>query len=293
MNLAPSEYVAICRSHAMRELLRVAERVAPSDVPIFLTGESGTGKEAVAHLIHNRSGRESLLRIDCAALDPRELEEAYGEARGATLLFRDICEMPGETQQALHCLLDEAEHAGAGENGSHPRIIAVTDAHLDEPPGSARLGGNLYYQLATVPLHLPPLRHRREDIMPLANRFLSHLALEAGRPVIGFTQAASDRLTGFDWPGNETQLQNVVQRGVLFCQTAIIDVPDLSIELPTRKPRGTETADLAFTLMQKLERTLITTMLRETAGNKVQTAKRLGIGRQTLYHKIHAYGIEA
>ncbi|MCX6904051.1 MAG: sigma 54-interacting transcriptional regulator [Verrucomicrobia bacterium] len=203
MNLALSEYVASCRSHSMRELLRVAERVAPSDVPVLLTGESGTGKEAMAHLIHNHSGRENFLRIDCAALDPRELEEAYGEARGATLLLRDICEMPCEAQQTLHWLLDEAERAGAGEDAGHPRIIAITDTNLDEPSGRARLGGNLYYRLATVPLHLPPLRQRREDIMPLANRFLSNLALEAGRPMSGFTQAASDRLTNFDWPGNE------------------------------------------------------------------------------------------
>ena len=279
-----------CHSHAMQELIRVAERAAPSEAPILLTGESGTGKEGMAHLIHKLSGREKLLKLECAALEPRGLEETYGEAWGSTLLLRDICELPDQTQQALHWLLGKAEHA-AGER-LHPRIIAITDETLDEAAGSGRLAGNLYYQLSTVPLQLPSLRHRREDIIPLANRFLSGLALEAGRPMTGFTQAASDLLAGYDWPGNLTQLQNVVQRGVLFCETALIDAADLQIEPPTRKRPEARPTATKLTLMQDAERNLLIDTLRQTHGNKVQTAARLGISRQTLYNKIRAYGIE-
>jgi DNA-binding NtrC family response regulator len=134
------------------------------------------------------------------------------------------------------------------------------------------------------------LRERREDIMPLANAFLRRFASQANRVISGFTAAASERLTGFDWPGNVRQLQNEVQRAVLLCEGDSVDASDLSVMKV--RTAGEDSQDTNFTLLEGVERNAIVQMLKETGGNKLETAKRLGIGRQTLYNKIKAYGIE-
>lgn len=126
--------------------------------------------------------------------------------------------------------------------------------------------------------------------MPLANAFLKRFVAQANRPIRGFTPAAVDRLTGFEWPGNVRQLQNEIQRAVLMCEGAEVDAPDLSFTVA--KPSDDEAMDTNFTLLEGVERNAIVQMLKETGGNKLETAKRLGIGRQTLYNKIKAYGIE-
>ena len=126
--------------------------------------------------------------------------------------------------------------------------------------------------------------------MPLANAFLKRFVAQANRPIRGFTTTAAERLTSFDWPGNVRQLQNEVQRAVLLCETNDIDASDLSISsVRSEAEHGTDTN---FTLLEGVERNAIVQMLRETGGNKLETAKRLGIGRQTLYNKIKAYGID-
>src|SRR6202012_2321442 len=144
--------------------------------------------------------------------------------------------------------------------------------------------------ISAISVHLPPLRERREDILPLANAFLKRFSAQADRPIRGFTPAAIERLTNFDWPGNVRQLQNEIQRAVLLCESNEIDSTDLSIT--SVKPEAEQTQDTNFTLLEGVERNAIVQMLKETGGTKLETAKRLGIGRQTLYNKIKAYGIE-
>jgi DNA-binding NtrC family response regulator len=149
---------------------------------------------------------------------------------------------------------------------------------------------DLYYRISAISVHLPALRDRREDIMPLANSFLKRFSAQANRPISGYTQSAVDRLTAFDWPGNVRQLQNEIQRAVLLSEGDFVDASDLSV---TRaKPEGAEAQDTNFTLLEGVERNAIIQMLKDTGGNKLEAAKRLGIGRQTLYNKIKAYGIE-
>jgi DNA-binding NtrC family response regulator len=148
----------------------------------------------------------------------------------------------------------------------------------------------LFYRISAISVYLPPLRERREDIMPLANAFLKRFASQANRVIKGFTQSAIERLTGFDWPGNVRQLQNEVQRAVLLCEGDEVDAADLSIT--KARTSDEESFDTNFTLLEGVERNAIVQMLKETGGNKLETAKRLGIGRQTLYNKIKAYGIE-
>ncbi|MGD0615516.1 MAG: sigma-54 dependent transcriptional regulator [Verrucomicrobiota bacterium] len=304
----------IFQSLVMQTVVRTVERVAPSDISILITGESGTGKEVIADLLHALSPRSKgkIIKINCAAL-PRELIESelfgsvkgaftgahtdreglFRQAEGGTLFLDEISEMPVDTQSKLLRVLQDQEVRPVGGKVSYKtncRIVAATNRRTEEAIKEGKLREDLFYRISAISVHLPPLRERREDIMPLANAFLKRFVAQANRPIRGFTTEAVDRITGFEWPGNVRQLQNEVQRAVLLCEGGEIDSTDLSI---TSAPTDTEAShDTNFTLLEGVERNAIVQMLRETGGNKLETAKRLGIGRQTLYNKIKAYGIE-
>jgi DNA-binding NtrC family response regulator len=170
------------------------------------------------------------------------------------------------------------------------RLVAATNRKPEEAIKDGKLREDLFYRISAISVHLPPLRERREDILPLANAFLKRFAAQANRVIKGFTPAAVERLTAFDWPGNVRQLQNEVQRAVLMSEGDMVDASDLSVMNPRTSGEGG--GDTNFTLLEGVERSAIIQMLKETGGNKLETAKRLGIGRQTLYNKIKAYGIE-
>jgi DNA-binding NtrC family response regulator len=304
----------IFRSAAMQDVVRTIERIAPSDVTVLITGESGTGKEVISDLLHALSPRSKnkIIKINCAAL-PRELieSELFGSVKGAftgahtdreglfrqseggTLLLDEISEMPIDTQSKLLRVLQDNEVRPVGGKVSYKtncRVIASTNRKPEDALKEGKLREDLYYRISAISVHLPPLRERREDIMPLANAFLKRFAAQANHVINGFTPAAIERLTAFDWPGNVRQLQNEVQRAVLLNEGNEVDVADLSI---TNAKSGTnEGHDTSFTLLEGVERNAIIQTLKETGGNKLETAKRLGIGRQTLYNKIKAYGIE-
>src|ERR1039458_3505868 len=303
----------IFQSTAMREVVRTIERIAPSDVAVLLTGESGTGKEVIADLLHAFSPRSKgkIIKINCAAL-PRELieSELFGSVKGAftgahtdreglfrqseggTLLLDEISEMPIDTQSKLLRVLQDQEVRPVGGKVSYKtncRVIASTNRKPEDALKDGKLREDLYYRISAISVHLPPLRERREDIMPLANSFLKRFAAQANHVISGFTPAAIERLTAFDWPGNVRQLQNEVQRAVLLNEGNEVDAADLSV---TNAKVGSTDTDTSFTLLEGVERNAIIQTLKETGGNKLETAKRLGIGRQTLYNKIKAYGIE-
>jgi DNA-binding NtrC family response regulator len=304
----------IFRSAVMHEVVRTVERIAPSDVSILITGESGTGKEVIADLIHTLSPRSKnrIVKINCAAL-PRELIESelfgsvkgaftgahsdreglFRQAEGGTLLLDEISEMAVDTQSKLLRVLQDQEVRPVGGKTSYKsncRVIATTNRKPEEAIKSAKLREDLYYRISAISIHLPPLRERREDIMPLANAFLKRFAAQANRDIRGFNLGAMERLTAFDWPGNVRQLQNEVQRAVLLVEGNEVDAADLSIA--SARAESSEGTDTSFTLLEGVERNAIIQMLEETGGNKLETAKRLGLGRQTLYNKIKAYGIE-
>jgi DNA-binding NtrC family response regulator len=309
---AVSTASAIFQCEAMKSVVRTVRRVAPSDVSILITGESGTGKEVIADLIHASSTRAAgpLIKINCAAL-PRELIESelfgsvkgaftgahsdreglFRQAEGGTLLLDELSEMPIDTQSKLLRVLQEKEVRPVGGRTSYKtdcRIIAATNRKPEDAIRDGKLREDLYYRISAVSVHLPPLRERREDILPLANAFLKRFSSQANRDITGFSPEAAERLRMFDWPGNVRQLQNEVQRAVLLCEEKVVDGSDLSITSVTNEANG----DTSFTLLEGVERNTIIQMLKETGGNKLETAKRLGIGRQTLYNKIKAYGIE-
>jgi DNA-binding NtrC family response regulator len=304
----------IFQSAAMQNVVRTVERVAPSDVAILITGESGSGKEVIADLIHAMSPRSKgrIIKINCAAL-PRELIESelfgsvkgaftgahsdreglFRQAEGGTLFLDEISEMPIDTQSKLLRVLQDQEVRPVGGKVSYKtncRLVAATNRRPEEAIRDGKLREDLFYRISAISVHLPPLRERREDIMPLANSFLKRFVAQANRPIRGFSPEATERLTGFEWPGNVRQLQNEIQRAVLLCESTVIDSTDLSIT--SVKPESEQSQDTNFTLLEGVERNAIVQMLKETGGNKLETAKRLGIGRQTLYNKIKAYGIE-
>ena len=304
----------VFQSGAMREVVRTVERIAPSDVAVLITGESGTGKEVIADLLHAFSPRSKgkIIKINCAAL-PRELIESelfgsvkgaftgahsdreglFRQAEGGPLFLDEISEMPVDTQSKLLRVLQDQEVRPVGGKTAYKtncRMVAATNRKPEDAIKDGKLREDLFYRISAISFYLPPLRERREDIMPLANAFLKRFASQANRGIKGFTASAVERLTGFDWPGNVRQLQNEVQRAVLLCEGDEVDATDLSVTKV--KMPGEESQDTNFTLLEGVERNAIIQMLKETGGNKLETAKRLGIGRQTLYNKIKAYGIE-
>jgi DNA-binding NtrC family response regulator len=304
----------IFQSPAMREVVRTIERIAPSDVTVLITGESGSGKEVIADLIHAFSPRSKgrIIKINCAAL-PRELieSELFGSVKGAftgahsdreglfrqaengTLFLDEISEMPIDTQSKLLRVLQDQEVRPVGGKAAYKtncRIVAATNRRPEEAIKDGKLREDLFYRISAISVHLPPLRERREDILPLANSFLKRFAAQANRLIKGFSLKAVERLTNFDWPGNVRQLQNEVQRAVLLSEGD--EVADTDLSITSARKDIESSGDTNFTLLEGVERNAIVQMLRDTGGNKVETAKRLGIGRQTLYNKIKAYGIE-
>ena len=304
----------VFQSPAMQNVVRTVERVAPADVTILITGESGTGKEVIADLIHNLSPRSKnkIVKVNCAAL-PRELIESelfgsvkgaftgahtdrdglFRQAEGGTLFLDEISELPIDTQSKLLRVLQDQKVRPVGGKTDYQtncRIIAATNRKPEDAIKDGKLREDLFYRISAISVYLPPLRERREDILPLANAFLKRFASQANRTLRGFTPAAAERLAGFDWPGNIRQLQNEIQRAVLLCEGPDVDASDLSVSEIRMVP--SEGHDTNFTLLEGVERNAIIQMLRETGGNKLETAKKLGIGRQTLYNKIKAYGIE-
>ena len=302
----------VFQSSMMKSVLRTIERIAPSDVSVLITGESGTGKEVVADLIHTLSRRNKgpFIKINCAAL-PRELIESelfgsvkgaftgaqgdreglFRQAEGGTLLLDELSEMPVDTQSKLLRVLQEKEVRPVGGRTSYKtdcRIIAATNRKVEDAIREGKLREDLYYRISAISIHLPPLRDRAEDVVPLANAFLKRYASQADRVMSGFSHEASERLRGCEWPGNVRQLQNEIQRAVLMCEGQMVEAHDLSIQ-ESAVTNGVNDENL--TLMEAMERKQIVEVLKETNGNKLETAKRLGIGRQTLYNKIKAYEI--
>ena len=284
----------IFRSASMQSVVRTVERVAAS-----------------VHTLSPRS-KNKIIKVNCAAL-PRELIESelfgsvkgaftgatsdreglFRQAEGGTLFLDEISEMPIDTQSKLLRVLQDQEVRPVGGKTSYKtncRILAATNRPPADAIKDGKLREDLYYRISAISVHLPPLRERRDDIMPLANSFLRRFAAQANRSLRGFSADAVERLTTFDWPGNIRQLQNEIQRAVLLCEGTDIKASDLSISYT--KSLSNPEQDTSFTLLEGVERNAIVQMLKETGGNKLETAKRLGIGRQTLYNKIKAYGIE-
>jgi two-component system, NtrC family, response regulator HydG len=295
-------------SPAMLRTLDLARRVARVDSTVLVTGESGVGKERIARFIHDESARTAgpFLAINCAAVPETLLEsELFGHARGSftgasqdraglfeaanggTLLLDEIGDVPPAMQVKLLRVLQEREVRRVGENRARTidvRVMAATNRDLLADVHGARFRQDLYYRLRVVEVVVPPLRTRREDILPLARQLLAGAAKRFGKKAAALTPDAANLLLRYAWPGNVRELENALERAVALVQSDRIGVDDLPPEVgsaPSASPAAGEVRPLA-----EVERDYIAAALRASGGNRAKAAERLGIGAATLYRKL-------
>jgi len=305
----------IARSAAMRNLIDLALRVAQADSTVLVSGESGTGKERVARLVHQASARAGgpFIAVNCGAITEALLEsELFGHARGAftgaqqdriglfeaanggTLLLDEVGEIPPAMQVRLLRVLQEREVRRVGESASRPidvRVIAATNKELPREIAEGRFRKDLYYRLHVVELAVPPLRRRREDILPLARHLLAGAASRLDRAAPGLSAMAADQLLNYAWPGNVRELENAMERAVVLARAGREGRAELE-DLPEEVRQAAPAPLLApVRSLEAVERDYILAVLQLNAGNQARTAEQLGIGTATLYRKLKSYGL--
>lgn len=307
----------IGNSAAIEKLLDLIARVAPSAATVLITGESGTGKELVAAALHNSSPRKNqpLIKVNCAALTETLLEsELFGHEKGAftgadrrregrftqadngTIFLDEIGETSAAMQAKLLRVLQEQEfqRVGGGETlRVDVRVLAATNRNLEDEVKNGRFREDLYYRLNVLSLPVPPLREHPEDIPLLVKFFLEKFTKKNRRQVAGITPGAMNLLINYPWPGNVRELENAIERGVILMRGDWLDEESLPLSLRHKpeKPETKQSATLPGSL-EEAEHQVIKNILRETAGNKSEAARRLNITRKTLLSKIQKYGIE-
>lgn len=308
---------AILTQHPkMRELLSLCDRIAMSDVPVFIEGESGTGKELFARYIHKRSlrSRGPFVAINCASLPETLFEsELFGHEKGAftgalsrkigkfemaqggTLLLDEVTEMSPFLQAKLLRVIQEKEVDRLG--GRHPipvdvRLIATTNRQIEPLLEKGAFREDLYFRLNVISLHLPPLRERREDIELLAHHFLQAFSASHGRSGLSFSKEALEWLRQQPWRGNVRELKNVIERAVLTGIGPVLDLKDLLQEDRRALRKAEELPEPPFSL-REMERQLIFKALDKTNGNRTQAARILGISIRTLRNKLNEYRVAA
>lgn len=304
---------------AMKELFSIAKVIAPTDSTVLISGESGTGKEMLAQYIHYNSGRAEgpLVPVNCGAIPENLMEsEFFGHVKGAftgavnsrkgrfkiadggTLFLDEVGELPPHMQVKLLRVLQDKqfEPVGAAKTErSDFRIIAASNRDLEKMVEDGTFREDLYYRLNVIPLHIPPLRSRRDDILRLADFFIEKFNREKSCTLTGFTEAARNVLMDYTWPGNIRELENIVERMVIIHRDGLVDADDLpqkirvggSVEVP--EPLGAELPGDGVDFneeIDKLERRMIQMALKTTGGNRNQAAKILRLNRTTLVEKI-------
>lgn len=305
----------IGESAALQECVRLAKIAANRTSTVLLQGESGTGKELFAQSIHNASSRADgpFVAINCGAL-PRNLVESelfgyedgaftgakqggrpgkFELAQGGTIFLDEVAEMPLDIQVKLLRVLQEKRLNRVGGQrylDIDVRIIAATNRDLLREVQEGNFRRDLYYRLNVLPLIIPPLRERREDIMPLVQFFVHKMCTSMGLAPKEFSPAALDLLTQYDWPGNVRELENIVERAVNICEEAVMGPQYLPHSLLHTENSAAGSSQTALSL-REMERQAIARALRETRGNVSSAARLLGIGRNTLYSKVREYNI--
>jgi two-component system response regulator HydG len=304
----------ITKSTAMRQLVDLACRVAKVDSTVLLTGESGSGKERVARYLHEESTRAAgpFIAVNCGAITETLLEsELFGHTRGAftgatqdrpglfeaanggTLLLDEIGEVSSGMQVKLLRALQEREIRRVGENRSRRidvRVVAATNRDLAHGVASGEFRQDLYYRLKVVELHVPPLRERRDDILPLARVLLAESALRMKRKITGLATGAVDQLLRHDWPGNVRELENAMERAVALARGTRVELEDLPEEVRQAFPKPIVVSG-AVRPLDEVEKDYILAALQLNGGNQTHTAQQLHIGSATLYRKLKSYGM--
>jgi DNA-binding NtrC family response regulator len=304
----------VARSSAMRQVVDLARRVAKVDSTVLITGESGSGKERIARLVHDESTRVAgpFIAVNCGAITETLLEsELFGHARGAftgathdrpglfesanggTLLLDEVGEVSPGMQVKLLRALQEREIRRVGENKNRKvnvRILAATNRDLALGVANGTFRQDLYYRLKVVELHVPPLRERRDDILPLARVLLAGSALWMKRKISGLTPGAADQLLRYAWPGNVRELENAMERAVALSPGTRVELEDLPEEVRQACPIPVAT-DGTVRPLEVIEKEYILAALSLNNGNQTRTAEQLHIGSATLYRKLKSYGL--
>jgi len=304
----------VAESGGMKGILSVIRKVSPTTATILITGETGTGKELLATLIHFGSPRSNgpLIKVNCAALHENLLEsELFGHERGAftgaeklrigrfeqadkgTIFLDEIGDMSPTTQAKVLRVLQEQEFERLGSSGRSikvdVRVLAATNKDLRAEVKEGRFRQDLYFRLNVVNLHVPPLRERREDILPLSRFFLNRYSVDFKKKVTGFSPGAIEKMRQYTWPGNVRELQNAIERAVLLCDGEIIDALHLTMD---SRPEG-EHASVEETLnLEQLESGTIMRALRMTHGVQKEAATLLGVSPRVLNYKIQTLNLD-
>jgi len=308
-------------SEAITRVVGQVTRVAPSLATVLITGESGTGKELIARAIHRKSQRSlsPFTKLNCAATPPSLIAaELFGYEKGAftganqrhagrfeianhgTIFLDEVGDMPVETQVALLRVLQEREFERVGGTQSVPvdvRILAATNCNLQVAVRSGKFRADLFYRLNVFPIHVPPLRERREDILLLAKYFIARYAAKMGKTIRWIEKQTAKLLKEYDWPGNIRELQNVVERAMILCDVDIFSVEKAWLHTDSAPRLGLRPS------VTTRERELIEAALAESHGKVAGpdgAARKLGIARTTLESRIkslridkHQYGFES
>lgn len=302
----------VAESDGMRRVLTMAAQVAHQQTTVLLSGESGTGKKIVARFIHRKSPRaaEPFVAVNCAALTETLLEsELFGHEKGAftgavqsrrgrfelahggTLFLDEIAEMSISIQPKLLRVLQEQQFERVGGTRAivvDVRVIAATNKDLAQALAERSFREDLYYRLNVFPIHMPPLRERRDDILPLARHFARRIAARMGRSFHQFSAEAQGLLYNYDWPGNVRELQNAVERALIVAAADTV-TPD---DLPLRADRKGTLPARPMTLAE-IEKAAILAALERNRGERKATAEQLGMSLRTLQYRLKEYGITA
>jgi two-component system response regulator HydG len=301
-------------SGPMRRVLGVAEQVAASRVTVLLTGESGTGKGDLARGIHARSKRASgpFVAVHCAALVDTLLEsELFGHERGAftgaekrrigrfeqahggTVFLDEVGEIPPATQVKLLRVIQERTFERVGGNESievDVRIVAATNRDLAADVRAGRFREDLFYRLHVMPIHLPPLRVRGDDVVLLATRFLRRFARENEKSIVGLTERARAALLAHPWPGNVRELENAIEHAVVLCSEAELDDRHLPFGPAAAPPTSLRVPGMR---LDEVERWAILTTLEGCNGSTAKAAELLGVSLRTLQYRLQEYGVRS
>lgn len=306
------ETPVIFESGAMRKVLSLAQKVAPTDATVLITGESGTGKELIAEVIHRLSPRadKPLVKVNIAAIPETLIEsELFGHEKGAftgadkrrigrfesadkgTLFLDEIGELPLNTQVKLLRFLQDRVIERLGSNipiSLDVRIIAATNRNLESLVKEGKFREDLFYRLNVINIHIPPLRERREDIYPLAKYFLKHFSRKHGKEIKDFTKEALDFLMSYNFPGNVRELQNLIERACVLSEGEYITLKDLTLTLE----REERTESYLDEKLENFERQLIIDALEKTGWVQKKAAEILGLSERALRYRMEKLGIK-
>lgn len=311
--MGPSMNDIVGESPVMKVILAEVLQVAKSHASIFITGESGTGKEVIAHAIHYNSEKahRPFIRVNCAAVPEALIEsEFFGHERGSftgansqrigrfelahtgTLLLDEITEVPINLQAKLLRAIQEQEFERVGGTKSvkvDVRLISTSNRDIKKAIEQKKIREDLYYRLNVIPIYLPPLRDRKEDIIPLSEYFLERSCIENHKPLKTLTFDAKKKLLNYSWPGNIRELANIIERAVVLNNINKIDAEHICLEGDVLLPPSKQLVVPLGSTLDELEKQLIMQTLDAQNNNRTKTAGVLGISIRTLRNKLHLY----